>query len=518
MASDGRHARTAALLASMPAHLLAALLASAGAAPLAAQTPYDYHQFTTELVWRGDQALTLCNGLWVSKRSLDAVYRDELQSLLYGHRGGMRPYAPMSPDRVSIDHERRTVAVGIGLTQTAPVMRAAYREGLGCVVMAPDQTFDDVASLPELRLPPPEGDAAATPWPDGDLVKKEPFPSGVDAAALARAGDWAFDRPAHGGHEGQKTLSLLVVHNGRIVYERYADGIDVNTVTRTWSTAKSITATVMGIAVGKGMLHLDDPLSVEWLPSTGRAPDPRKAITLRHVINMSSGLYPVDNDWQPVMGSHLVYFGGWDASSSARNRGLIAEPGTVYDYENFDVILGLLELERALGSKQAYLEFPHRELFRKIGMRSTTPGVDRFGNIIMSSQVYTNARDLARLGLLYLNRGVWNGERILPESWVDFVRTPAPATRATGNQYGGWWWLVPDARADIPQDAYASSGSQGNYTIVVPSQDLVVVRRGLDTEDWGPGPELNRWDLLSEVLKAFPRREGARKTGAAGNQ
>ncbi|HSW29780.1 MAG TPA: serine hydrolase [Longimicrobiales bacterium] len=515
MARDGRHARTAALLTSTPAQLLAALLAYAWAGPLAAQSGYDYHQFTTELVWRGDQALTLCNGLWVSKRPLEAVYRDELQSLLYGHRGGERPYAPMAPDRVSIDHRAKTVAVGIGLTETAPVMRAAYREGVGCVVLAPDQTFDDVASLPELRLPPVEGDAARIPWPDGDLVERRPLPQGVDEAALARAGDWAFDRPAHGGHEGQKTLSLLVVHRGQIVYERYADGIDVHTVTRTWSTAKSITATVAGIAVGKGLLELDRPLGVDWLPSTGRAPDPRRAITLRHVINMSSGLYPVDNDWQPVMGSHLVYFGGWDASSSARNRGLIAEPGTVFDYENFDVILGLLALEKALGSKQAYLEFPHRELFRKIGMRSTTAGVDRFGNHIMSSQVFTNARDLGRLGLLYLNRGVWNGERILPESWVDFVRAPAPATKGTGNQYGGWWWLVPDERADIPQDAYASSGSQGNYTIVIPSQDLVVVRRGLDTESWGPGPELSRWDLLAEVLKAFPRREGATKMGAA---
>ncbi|HSW28636.1 MAG TPA: hypothetical protein VLH75_03985 [Longimicrobiales bacterium] len=116
----------------------------------------------------------------------------------------------------------------------------------------------------------------------------------------------------------------------------------------------------------------------------------------------------------------------------------------------------------------------------------------------------------------YLGRGVWNGERILPESWVDFVRTPAPVTKGTGRQYGGWWWPVPDERADLAQDAYASSGSQGNYIIVVPSHDLVVVRRGLDTESWGPGPELSRWDLLAEVLKAFPRQEGARKTGAGG--
>lgn len=498
---------------ALPA-VLSAFLMLPLAPPLAAQSGYDYHQFTTELVWRGDQALTLCDGLWVSARPLEAIYRDELASLLYGHRGGARPLAPMSPDRVSVDYERKTVAVGIGLTETAPVMRAAYREGLGCVVMAPDQSFDDVATLPELRLPPFEGDPAAIPWPDGDLVENGPLPAGVDGSALERAGEWAFDRLAHGGHEGQKTLSLLVVYRGRIVYERYGPGIDVRTTTRTWSTAKSITATVVGIAVGKGLLDLDRPLGVEWLPASAGAPDPRAAITLRHVINMSSGLYPVDNDWQPVRGSHLVYFGGWDASSTARDRGLVAEPGTAFDYENLDVVLGLVALERALGGKRAYLEFPHRELFRRIGMRSTMPGVDRFGNYIMSSQVYTNARDLARLGLLYLNRGVWNGERILPESWVDFVRTPAPATKRTGNQYGGWWWLVPDARADLPQDAYASSGSQGNYTIVVPSHDLVVVRRGLDTEDWGPGPELDRWDLLGEVLKAFPRREGARKMGA----
>ena len=247
-------------------------------------------------------------------------------------------------------------------------------------------------------------------------------------------------------------MSLLVVYRGDIVYERYAPGFDMYTKTRTWSTAKSIASTVVGIAVGKGLLALDDPLPIDWLPE-GRdgAPDPRRGITLRHVLNMSSGLYPVDNDWQPVRGSHLVYFGGWDASYHPRDRGLINKPGTEFDYENFDILLGLLALKKAIGDQQAYLEFPHREFFRQIGMRNTIPGVDRYGNYVMSSQVYTNARDLARLGLLFLNRGRWNGEQIVPEEWVDFVRTPAPATRSTGNQYGGQWWLVPDSRTDIPQ-------------------------------------------------------------------
>ena len=126
--------------------------------------------------------------------------------------------------------------------------------------------------------------------------------------------------------------------------------------------------------------------------------------------------------------------------------------------------------------------------------------MDRFGNYVLSSQVYSNARDLARLGLLYLNRGKWNGEQILSEEWVDFVRTPAPSTRQIGNGYGGQWWLVPDKRKDLPRDAYSTLGLRGQFAIVVPSYDLVVIRRGLD----GRKGALDTWDLLAEVLKAFP--------------
>ena len=124
---------------------------------------------------------------------------------------------------------------------------------------------------------------------------------------------------------------------------------------------------------------------------------------------------------------------------------------------------------------------------------------DRFGDFILSSQVYTNARDLARFGLLYLQKGIWDGERLISEDWIDFVRTPAPATAKTGNFYGGQWWLVPDDRNDVPKDAYATSGNRGHYVIVIPSHDVVIVRRGLDYGKLG----FNRWDLTREVLKAI---------------
>ena len=109
------------------------------------------------------------------------------------------------------------------------------------------------------------------------------------------------------------------------------------------------------------------------------------------------------------------------------------------------------------------------------------------------------ARDLARFGMLYLQNGVWQGERLISEDWIEFVRTPAPATADIGNAYGGQWWLVPDNRTDVPRDAYSTAGNRGQYTIVVPSHDLVIVRRGLDYGRQG----FNRWELTREVLKAF---------------
>ena len=141
--------------------------------------------------------------------------------------------------------------VAIGKAGAAPVMRAVFREGIGCVIMAPDQTDADIASLPFLDLPPPAGDAATIPWPNGDKVADAPLPANIDAKGPQAASDWAFTRPS----AEQVTLSLLVVHKGRIVHERYAPGVDVTTRTRTWSTAKSIASTLIGILVDQGKLH-----------------------------------------------------------------------------------------------------------------------------------------------------------------------------------------------------------------------------------------------------------------------
>lgn len=215
---------------------------------------------------------------------------------------------------------------------------------------------------------------------------------------------------------------------------------------------------------------------------------------------MSSGLYPVDNNkMEYATGSGLSYWAGVSAVNGARSRGLVRKPSTTWDYENYDAILAVYALKLAIGNSKTYLEFPRNELLDKIGMRNTVLSVDRFGDFILSSQVYTNARDLARFGLLYQQNGIWDNNQIISKEWIDFVTKPAPSTADYGNFYGGQWWLVPDNRTDVPKDAYSTAGNRGQYTIVVPSHDLVIVRRGLDYGKQG----FNRWDLTREVLKAF---------------
>lgn len=449
---------------------------------------YDYFSANRNTIRNGVQAVLTCNGLFTSHRTLEQVFRQELAYLT-------QPVGSADAGEYVIDRQRQAVAVGG--RQSGTVIRAAFRNGIGCIVMAPDQTFDDIDSLPQLDRASPNTDAATIPWPNGDRIDAKPQSASVNSAALKAASDWAFERES----PEQVTLSLLVLHHGDIIHERYAPGVDMHTRTRTWSTAKSIGVTLIGMLVDDGRLALDAPLGIDWLPAVANATnDARNAITLRHVLNMSSGLYPVDSfGMEYATGSGLAYWAGASSVIGARKRGLIREPGSFWDYENYDTLLAIYAMKQALGDARSYHEFPRRALLERIGMRNTLIGTDRFGDFIFSSQVYTNARDLARFGLLYLQNGVWDGAQLLSQDWIRFIRTPAPATTASGSFYGGQWWLVPDERNDVPPDAYATAGNRGQYVIVVPSHDIVIVRRGLDYGRQG----FNRWDLTREVLKAI---------------
>lgn len=452
------------------------------------QDNYDYWAPQRAMVARGQQAVFMCNGLFTGNRTLEQVFDQELAFL-------RSPIGTAAGGDYNVHWDLQ--AVEVGSAGAVPTMRAVFRKGIGCVILPPDQTLADIESLPELTLPPPAGDPAQIPWPNGDLIQNSGAHSNVDMTALQAASDWAFDRDT----PEQDTLSLIVVHDGEIILERYAPGIDMSTRTRTWSTAKSIAATLIGMLVDDGRMSLDEPLGFGWYPEN-RSPetDPRNEITLRHVLNMSSGLETIDNrGMEYATGSGLSYWAGASSVTGARSRALIREPGSYWDYENYDTLLGVYAMKQALGGEKAYAEFPRKALLDRIGMRNTLVSTDRFGDFILSSQVYTNARDLARFGLLYLQGGLWDGERLISEDWIEFSSTPAPATVGRGGHYGGQWWLVPEGRTDVPADAYSTNGNRGQYTVVVPSHNIVIVRRGLDYGRQG----FSQWDLTREVLKSI---------------
>ncbi|MEO0972377.1 MAG: serine hydrolase [Pseudomonadota bacterium] len=462
-----------------------------------AHAEVDYFAANRLLVRNGVQAVLTCNGLFTSNRTREQVFAQELAYLGERRLGDARsgPY--------QIHMAQRAVTVGGG--DHGPAITAAFREGVACVVMPPGAELADIDSLPQLTMPLPDVDPVNTPWPVGDAGARSAPAEDVDGDALQAVARWAFERET----PEQTTISLLVVHRGKIILERYADGVDMTTRTRTWSTAKSIAVTLIGMQVDSGAMALDESLDIEWFPRTNETDiasprDPRDAITLRHVLHMSSGLYPVDSyGMEYATGSGLAYWAGASSIEGMRDRGLIRVPGTHWDYENYDTLLAVYAFKRSLPGAQSYREFPRRRLLDKLGMRSTLLSVDRFGDFILSSQVYTNARDLARFGLLYLQDGVWQGERLVSSQWIEFVRTPAPAAAARGNDYGGQWWLVPDSRkGEVPPRAYSTAGNRGQYVIVVPSHELVIVRRGLDYGRQG----FDRWALTREVLKAIPAR------------
>jgi len=451
---------------------------------------FDYFSANRGMIRNGVQAVLTCNGLFTSNRTLQQVFSQELAYL-------KNPIGDANGGNYKIDRSKQLVSVGGGEDERA--VSAVFREGIGCVVLGPSQTEDDIERLPSIEIPNANTDYSQLPWPQGDLLKSASLPDHVDVKALEAASKWAFERES----DEQNTLSLLIVQNGQILYERYADGVDVSTRTRTWSTAKSIAASLIGSLVDQGKMHLDEPLKLSWLPDvTEGDDDPRNEISLRHLLHMSSGLYPVDSfGMEYATGSGLSYWAGASSVKGALKRGMIREPGVFWDYENYDTLLAVHAMKKALGNEKAYHQFPYTALLNKIGMNNTLISTDRFGDFIFSSQVYTNARDLARFGMLYQQNGVWNGERLISKKWIEFVRTPAPSTEKSGRFYGAQWWLVPDDRKDVPADAYSTAGNRGQYVIVVPSHDLVIVRRGLDYGKQG----FNRWDLTREVLKAFSK-------------
>lgn len=279
------------------------------------------------------------------------------------------------------------------------------------------------------------------------------------------------------------TAALLVTHKGKIIAERYRPGITENTPLESWSMGKSLTATLLALQIEAGKYDLWQPAPIpEWQTSG----DPRQQIRIADILRMSSGLRfrsMQDPDYDPSMGypDHLyVYTGGVDAFRFCAALEQQWQPNTVGRYRNCDPVLinYLVRLAVEAGGDD-YHSYPQRVLFDRLGITTMTMETDPFGNFLTQGYEFMSARDWARLGNLYLQDGIWNGDRLLPEGWCQFVSGLAPAWVADGRPvYGGFFWVNGDGALPIPKDAYFMGGAGLQRTIVIPSHDLCVVRLG----------------------------------------
>jgi CubicO group peptidase (beta-lactamase class C family) len=395
----------------------------------------------------------------------------------------------------TVDRENKAVHLKL---DTGVVRTAKYLGDQGCVALAKGE--DSVHYTP-LTLTSSLPDAATTPWPMGDLLPEDPLPAEIDAEKTTAAVNAAFE-PASG-----MTAAFVVTWKGRIIGEKYADGIDMHTSLESWSMGKSLTATLMGILIQQGVYQLDQPAPVPEWQEEG---DPRAQIRISDILRMSSGLRcraPGDPGLDPSLGylDHLyLYTGGANSFSWAATRPQEWPPGKVGRYRNCDpVLINYLVRLAVEGRGEEYLSFPRRALFDKIGIRNMVVEADPYGNFLLQGYELGSGRDWARLGNLYLQDGVWNGERILPEGYRDFVSTVAPAWAADGRPvYGGFFWINGTETFPIPGEAYYMAGAGGQYTIMIPSHDLVVVRLG-HYNGASPGEEaLSR--SLALLMEAVP--------------
>lgn len=400
----------------------------------------------------------------------------------------------------AVNYETRTVSVS---GEDFGTRSAEYNGDQGCTVL-PDG-LEDVTFEPQVveRLSP---DPAVTAWPTGDVdAYHDPPPPEVDMDALDAALDWTMARSEH------NTRALMVVYGGKILGERYAPGFTRNTPQISWSQGKSIASALVGAAIQAGHLDagLDDPAPVPEWQEDG---DPRRKIRIRDILNMSSGLDFVNLGWRDSLSwTHAdehrrIYFEGIDVFEHAVNQPMDRAPGEIYRYRNSDPLTANRIVRHAVEARgENWLSYPQRILFDRIGARNYVLETDAWGNFIISGYDYGSAWDWARFGLLHLWDGVWptpdgGSDRVLPEGWVDFVRTPAPGAELL--DYGGLFWLnrgglLPRA----PEDAFWAAGFMGQYTVILPSHDLVIVRLG-------PSPgDINAYlsDIVGEVTAAIDR-------------
>ncbi|OOG64765.1 serine hydrolase [Rhodanobacter sp. B04] len=394
-------------------------------------------------------AQTLCVGVFVDGLAPERVFAESIAPLK-----GMRILLP----RLHHDIDRagrKVTAQWLGHFASTVTYYPAY--GCALPLLAPDAAT--LRAAQEMATP-----ATA---PDAPVTSEDP--------AIVNALGRAFAEPADGPR--RNVHAIVVMHDGRIIAERYADGFDPDTPQLGYSVSKSVVNALFGILVQQGRLSMDMPAAVPGWQSPG---DPRHRITLDQLSRMVSGLALAEDDsgFDPVS---TMLFLKKDMAAYAAHASPRIPPGQQWEYTsgNTLILAGILR-DTIGGGAPGLIRFAHRELFDPLGMRHVLMEFDGAQTLVGSTRIYASARDWARFGQLYLDDGMAGGRRILPEGWSAYV-----SRQTLHSIYGSGFWTNTGTSSDgshiiagMPGDAYFASGLNGQRIVIVPSKRLVIVRLG----------------------------------------
>ena len=337
--------------------------------------------------------------------------------------------------------------------------KAVYRKGLGAVLINDDYDASKTPLVPKRS----EADNT-TPFPYGNADQIDTIFSNINYKKLNETIDTIFN-------SRNQTRSVLVVYKDQIIAEKYADNFDKNSLQLGWSMTKSITSTIFGILQCQGKINVvQSNLFKEW------ENDDRKNITIHNLLQMNSGLEWLE-DYNTISDVTKMLFLESDMTKTQINKPLVGKPNETWNYSSgtTNLLSGIIRSQ--FKTHQEYLDYWYSNLIDKIGMNSMVIETDLSGNFVGSSYAWATARDWAKLGLLYLHNGEWNGEHLFDKDWVQYATTPTPGS---DGWYGAQIWLNAGKRyPDVPTNMYSFNGYKGQNVFILPSEDLVVVRTGL---------------------------------------
>jgi CubicO group peptidase (beta-lactamase class C family) len=427
----------------------------------------------------GYGAKDLCSCVFLSGRTPQDVVKKELGDM------------PFSLGSFSLDRKDSSATGKVfGLAKR----KAIFRKGLGCTLMN-GVTEKEWRDQPISLTTPLPVNPDSISWPMGDRLTGS-RPPGINYEQLEKAIDEAFKEP--GEKPKRQTRAVIVLYEGQIIEEKYAPGFNVHIAHTGWSMAKSVTNALTGILVRQQKLDIHStPGFAEWKK------DDRNNITIDQLLHANSGLKWEEVYTGPSDVTNMLHKEK-DMAAFAIKQPLKHSPGTFFTYSSGTSNILSYIIRRNVGDEN-YYRFPYQELFYKTGMYSAILEPDASGTFVGSSYCFATARDWARFGLLYLNDGVWNGERILPEGWVKYSATPSKG--ALQGEYGAQFWLNAGAPGnpanrtypDVPTDCFYADGYEGQDVWIIPSKKLVVVKLAMQH-----GNKLDENKFLAEIIKGLP--------------